>query len=91
MDITRKNIYPRFILRVLEKKILKNANKIIYVSPFTLKQQQNLFPSFKTKMMFLPPAYAISSHNQQNNKKTKVKMTNMLLVILDLIRARLEI
>ncbi len=71
MDITRKNIYPRFILRVLEKKILKNANKIIYVSPFTLKQQQNLFPSFKTKMMFLPPAYAISSHNQQNNKKDK--------------------
>lgn len=71
LDITRKNIYPRFILRALEKKILKNANKIIYVSPFTLKQQQNLFPSFKTKMMFLPPAYAISSYNQQNNKKDK--------------------
>ena len=38
-DITNKTIYPKWILKFFESKLLKSADKIVYVSPFTYKQQ----------------------------------------------------
>ena len=57
VDITQKSIYPRFILKRIERKLINGADKIVYVSPFTLKAQQGLYPEFKEKMTFLHVAY----------------------------------
>lgn len=57
VDITQKSIYPRFILKRIERKLIHGADKIVYVSPFTLKVQQELYPAYKERMEFLPIAY----------------------------------
>ncbi len=57
IDITKKSIYPRFMLKYIEKKLISGADKIVYVSPFTQKEQQRLFPAYEDKMEFLPIAY----------------------------------
>lgn len=57
VDITQKSIYPKFVLKHIEKRLMHGADKIVYVSPFTLKTQQELYPAYKEKMTFLPIAY----------------------------------
>jgi hypothetical protein len=54
LDITDKSIYPKWVIRNTEKKLLSAADKIIYVSPFTLEQQKRMFPQLADKMTFLP-------------------------------------
>lgn len=56
-DITTKLIYPKGVLRLLEKRLLKGADKIIYVSPFTFEEQSRLFKAYSSKMRFLPIPY----------------------------------
>lgn len=56
-DITRKTLYPRFVIKRFEKKILKEADKIIYVSPFTCEMQKKIFPQLTDKMDWLPIPY----------------------------------
>jgi glycosyltransferase involved in cell wall biosynthesis len=56
-DITNKTIYPKWILRRIELNLLRSADKIVYVSPFTYKQQINDFPKLATKMKWLPVPY----------------------------------
>lgn len=57
LDITLHTIYPRFILKRIERKLIKDCDKVIYVSPITLKEQKKLFGSYAEKMTFLPIAY----------------------------------
>lgn len=57
LDIAQESIYPQFIMRHIEKKLIHGADEIIYVSPFTLKEQQKLYPAYKERMRFLPVAY----------------------------------
>lgn len=57
IDITRVDIWPSFIMKNIENRILSNADKIVYVSPFTLKEQKRLFPQKASKMSFLPVSY----------------------------------
>lgn len=57
LDITNQNIYPSFILRKIEKNILKNADRIIYVSPCTLDAQKRIYPELSDKMNFMPIPY----------------------------------
>lgn len=57
VDITQKSIYPQFILKRIERKLIHGADKIVYVSPFTLKVQQELYSAYKERMTFLPIAY----------------------------------
>lgn len=40
-----------------EKKLVSAADKIVYVSPLTLKYQQKLFPEYKDKMTWHPLPY----------------------------------
>lgn len=61
-DITKKTIWPEFVLKKIEKNLLKDADKIIYVSPFTCKEAQNKFSNLKDKMKFVP----IPSINKKN-------------------------
>lgn len=56
-DITLKSIYPEFVYKHLEKKLLSIADKIVYTSPFTLNEEQKLYPKLKEKMIYTPTAY----------------------------------
>ncbi len=56
-DITSKLIYPKSFLRWLEKYLLNGADKIVYVSPITCKEQAISFRNYAFKMCFLPIPY----------------------------------
>ena len=56
-DITQKHILPFFYVKSVEQKILQRASSIVYVSPFTLEAQQQVFPSLATRMTWLPIPY----------------------------------
>ena len=57
IDITRLSKLPKPILLKKEKKLLNQADIIIYVSPFTCEAQKKLFKSNSNKMFFVPPPY----------------------------------
>lgn len=57
LDITKVNIWPDFILKRIESNLIKGADKVVYVSPFTLEEQKKLFPQKAGKMDFVPVAY----------------------------------
>lgn len=57
-DINRNSKLPRFIVEKEEYRILSKCDKIIYVSPFTLKNQQEKYKKLKDKMIFKPLAYS---------------------------------
>jgi hypothetical protein len=57
LDITQKSIYPKIILKACERGLIGKADKIVYVSPFTLDEQKKLFPKYAKRMCFLPIAY----------------------------------
>ena len=43
-DVSLKSLYPRCLLRKIEGNIIKDADRIIYVSPFTLEHQKKHYP-----------------------------------------------
>lgn len=57
LDISRDKLMPKFILKHEEKRLLSKADRIMYVSPFTLSEQKHLFPTLKEKMFFAPIPY----------------------------------
>lgn len=57
LDMTRKSLCPTFLVRRLEKKLLRGADRIVYVSPFTLTEQKRLFPHLQDRMDFAPVPY----------------------------------
>ena len=68
-DITNKTIYPKWILRILELNLFKSADKVVYVSPFTYKQQIKDFPKQANKMMWLPiPYIEKKNYNRTSNE-----------------------
>lgn len=72
LDITHQSLIPFFYLKKIEYDILKNADKIIYVSPLTLEEQKNEYPKLKEKMFFLPIPY-YKERIYKNNNKIKEK------------------
>lgn len=63
IDITRKSKLPAMYVIRQEEKIIEKADKIIYVSPFTIAKQIELFPKLKEKIKFIPLAY----RNEKNS------------------------
>ena len=57
IDITKKTLYPEWYVKKVEEKIITLADKIVYVSPFTLKEQKKLFSKISGKMEFQPIPY----------------------------------
>lgn len=53
-DITRRNCYPDQIIQCYEKQILKHADKVVYVSPFTADVQKKVHPNLSNKIIFVP-------------------------------------
>lgn len=56
-DITNKAIYSKWILKKFELNLIKKADKIVYVSPFTYELQIREFPGIADKMTWLPIPY----------------------------------
>lgn len=57
IDIAQESICPKFLMKHIEENLIRDADKIVYVSPFTLKEQQKIYPAYKERMEFLPIAY----------------------------------
>ena len=82
-DISQKSIYPKKIIKYYEKKIIKNSDRIIYVSPFTLNIQKTFYKSEKNKMKFIPLPYNIEelkkyNKNLKSSENFKFKKYNIV-------------
>ena len=53
-DISKNNIYPNFYIEKIERKIISKADKVVYVSPFTLEAQAKRYVAEKSKLAFVP-------------------------------------
>lgn len=53
-DITRSNSYPNWIIKCFERRIIKMADKVVYVSPFTADMLKSVHPQYKDKIEFVP-------------------------------------
>lgn len=73
LDINAKTSWPKAILKLRELDIIKMADKIVYVSPYTLENQKKLFPTQKNKMAFVPIAYIKEIRSEY--KKYEKKLT----------------
>ncbi len=69
-DINDKRGIFKIFVKKEENKLIESCDKVVYVSPFTLKKQQELFPKYKNKMFFLPIPYNQELiYDKTNNKK----------------------
>lgn len=57
LDINMSSKWPLFFLKKAEHKVLQNADKIVYVSPYTLIEQKKMYPELANKMHFVPVGY----------------------------------
>lgn len=55
-DISSALIYPQSYIKRVEKNIIKNADKVVYVSPFTAEVQKRNYPEYDEKLHFVPLA-----------------------------------
>ncbi len=53
-DVSKSNIYPNFYMEKIERRIIEGADKVVYVSPFTLEAQVKRYVSEKNKLAFVP-------------------------------------
>lgn len=53
-DITRRSCYPDKFVQWYERRIIKYADKVIYVSPFTAETQCDAYPNMEDKIDFIP-------------------------------------
>lgn len=53
-DTISKVAQPVWLRKIIERSLLKLANRVCYVSPFTTEEQKKIFPKYAEKMFFLP-------------------------------------
>ncbi len=53
-DITRSNAYPNCVVKWYERRIIKWADKVVYVSPFTADMLREVHPSMSNRIDFVP-------------------------------------
>lgn len=53
-DITRNYWWPKWCIKLYEGNILRKADKIIYVTPFTAEAQKSVYPKYADKIFFIP-------------------------------------
>lgn len=72
-DINKQSILPSILIRKEEERLMALANLIVYVSPFTLKEQTLKFEKYKNKMFFTPVPYVSPiEYKETQNVKFKV-------------------
>lgn len=74
LDITRDKGILDSVCKVVEKKTLQLASKIVYATPFTLREQQKLYPKIASKMGYahqagLPVINCIDEKNTGQKEK----------------------
>ncbi len=57
IDVARRFVYPKWLVRHFERQILKKADKVIYVTPLTAIAQKEHFTSWANKIAFVPLPY----------------------------------
>ncbi|MBM7551661.1 hypothetical protein [Thalassobacillus pellis] len=72
LDITNKSLIPGTFIKKEEKRLLSRADKILYVSPLTLKEEKKIFPKYANRMDLLFPTYQKETIYQKVNKITKI-------------------
>lgn len=53
-DITRNFWWPEWCIKLYEGSIMRKADKIVYVTPFTAEAQKNAYPQYADKITFVP-------------------------------------
>lgn len=71
-DVTDHTIVPKFVKRFIEEKLLKNADKICYVSPLTYERQKMLFKKYSDKMQFTPTPCVKTEYPLCNHQKLAI-------------------
>lgn len=72
-DINKKSIWPRFVLKNVEKSLLKKADKVVYLSPFTVEMEKKQFEEYAHKMTYVIPASEFN-HNFSANNNPVIKL-----------------
>lgn len=65
-DVSDKKLFGNLLVEREERRLLAMADKVVYVSPFTVNAQVKRYPSFDSKIVFLPIPYRISNNNTNN-------------------------
>ena len=53
-DITRNFWWPKWVIKGYEWNIIRKADKIVYVTPFTAETQRKEYPKMADKIAFIP-------------------------------------
>lgn len=53
-DITRNFWWPQWCVKLYERNILRKADKVVYVTPFTCRALQTAYPKMAHKIFFIP-------------------------------------
>lgn len=72
-DTISKIGLPVWLRKIIEKTLIKKADRVCYVSPFTCDEQKNLYRKYANKMIFLPTP-CIEYRNIENGKQDKLKI-----------------
>ena len=78
IDITRKRDWRDKLVLYHEKRLIRQADKVVYASPLTLKIQKEIFPKYAYKMDYANQVYANLNKNiailekKSNNNKVTV-------------------
>lgn len=67
-DSFTESIQPFWLKKVIERSLIKCADRICYVSPVTYEKQQRLFPKQAKKMIFLPTP-SLNYHEKVTNEE----------------------
>lgn len=73
-DITRRNCYPDRIVQWYERRMIKEADRVVYVSPFTADMQRKAYPDMADKIAFVPLPCIDSEQKTVARKQNKTKL-----------------
>lgn len=77
-DVSNLYVYPEWVIKCVEKSIIRHADKIVYVSPFTKDAQQANYAKLASKIAFVPlPCDESEVEDKSSKKRDKFKVVYM--------------
>lgn len=70
-DISNKTIWPKQLIKLIERKIYSKSDNIVFVSPFTLLTQQSYHPKMSNRFHFVPIPYSYKKYTSMNQNENK--------------------
>lgn len=71
-DVSNLYVYPEWVIKMVEKCILKHADKIVYVLPFTKEVQQASYSQLASRIAFVPLPSDESKSEKRREKNSDV-------------------